>query len=403
MPERVGIPSKLRFEVFKRDSFTCQYCGAASPQVVLHCDHIKPVAKGGETELLNLVTACNTCNLGKGATQLDDMSAVERQRRQLEELQERRLQLDMMLQWRDELAKHAVDEVAVVCDAISARSNFTPNDQDKRTLRRIVRKYGLAETLAAADEAFDDYLPDDTERSWEFAFSKINRIAAMRAQEKVDPHIRKLLYIQGVLRNRWQIHDLNCVDALRERLEAGYSIEALEVASKGVRLEDNWKELDEAAARIMRLAAPAATPNDPPADSVNEVEDPESIESMEAWHDDRWHIEMFAACLPSRTGEILHILAGDVAGGGRIIGDAGPDKEANIRGLAWGLRAVGLIEPIVHGGDLFSVGENGNVDLSLRMRPLSPRRVTKAFNRFGSLNLGFWHNPEAFAQVAEVH
>lgn len=30
MAERESISKKLRFEVFKRDSFTCQYCGASS-------------------------------------------------------------------------------------------------------------------------------------------------------------------------------------------------------------------------------------------------------------------------------------------------------------------------------------------------------------------------------------
>jgi 5-methylcytosine-specific restriction endonuclease McrA len=33
---------------------------------VLHADHVVPVAAGGETTEVNLVTACETCNLGKG-------------------------------------------------------------------------------------------------------------------------------------------------------------------------------------------------------------------------------------------------------------------------------------------------------------------------------------------------
>lgn len=30
--ERKQLSKKLRFEVFKRDSFTCQYCGKKSPE-----------------------------------------------------------------------------------------------------------------------------------------------------------------------------------------------------------------------------------------------------------------------------------------------------------------------------------------------------------------------------------
>lgn len=58
---RTPIPKKLRFEVFKRDSFKCQYCGKSAPEVVLHVDHIKPVAEGGTNEITNLITACADC------------------------------------------------------------------------------------------------------------------------------------------------------------------------------------------------------------------------------------------------------------------------------------------------------------------------------------------------------
>lgn len=43
--KRKSLSKKTRFEVFKRDSFTCQYCGRSAPEVVLQVDHIKPVAK----------------------------------------------------------------------------------------------------------------------------------------------------------------------------------------------------------------------------------------------------------------------------------------------------------------------------------------------------------------------
>ena len=45
---RKAISVKLRFEVFKRDNFTCQYCGRKSPDVILHVDHIDPVKNGGD-------------------------------------------------------------------------------------------------------------------------------------------------------------------------------------------------------------------------------------------------------------------------------------------------------------------------------------------------------------------
>lgn len=62
----VSIPPKLRFAVFARDGHACRYCGARPPAVILHADHVIPVIAGGSTTEENLVTACATCNLGKG-------------------------------------------------------------------------------------------------------------------------------------------------------------------------------------------------------------------------------------------------------------------------------------------------------------------------------------------------
>lgn len=65
MTKRIAISKRVRFEVFKRDTFTCQYCGETPPSVILHVDHIHPVAMGGTHDIDNLVTSCSTCNLGK--------------------------------------------------------------------------------------------------------------------------------------------------------------------------------------------------------------------------------------------------------------------------------------------------------------------------------------------------
>jgi hypothetical protein len=67
---RQPISKRVRFEVFKRDLFTCQYCGATPPDVVLEVDHIEAVANGGGNEEGNLVTACFDCNRGKSAVAL---------------------------------------------------------------------------------------------------------------------------------------------------------------------------------------------------------------------------------------------------------------------------------------------------------------------------------------------
>jgi 5-methylcytosine-specific restriction endonuclease McrA len=59
------MTADVRFQVLKRDGHRCRGCGATSEVEVLHVDHIIPVSKGGTTDLENLQTLCQTCNLGK--------------------------------------------------------------------------------------------------------------------------------------------------------------------------------------------------------------------------------------------------------------------------------------------------------------------------------------------------
>ena len=65
--KRKNIDLRVRFNVFKRDGFSCRYCGAKPPEAVLQIDHAIPVSKGGSDDIDNLVTACSKCNMGKGS------------------------------------------------------------------------------------------------------------------------------------------------------------------------------------------------------------------------------------------------------------------------------------------------------------------------------------------------
>ena len=52
-----------RFNLFLRDEFCCQYCGAEGEMTF---DHVQPRSRGGRTEWGNVVAACTKCNLRKG-------------------------------------------------------------------------------------------------------------------------------------------------------------------------------------------------------------------------------------------------------------------------------------------------------------------------------------------------
>lgn len=67
----MAVSKRTRFEVLRRDNYTCRYCGASAPDVELTVDHVVPVALGGTDNPDNLVTACRDCNAGKASTSPD--------------------------------------------------------------------------------------------------------------------------------------------------------------------------------------------------------------------------------------------------------------------------------------------------------------------------------------------
>ena len=58
------IVKLTRREIFRRDNFTCQYCGRKVSNLTI--DHVIPKHLGGATTWQNVVTACSRCNHLKG-------------------------------------------------------------------------------------------------------------------------------------------------------------------------------------------------------------------------------------------------------------------------------------------------------------------------------------------------
>lgn len=227
---RQPIKKSVRFEVFKRDSFTCQYCGKSAPDVILHVDHIKPVSKGGENDLLNLITSCADCNLGKGARELSDDSIVAKQREQLEELAERHQQLQMMIEWREGMTNITETKINALIGAFEENcgEEVTVTESEKRDMRKWLKKYGFNTLYDSIIDSCSQY------DSFEKMFSMIGRIAYRKANPLTgnDP---QMFYILGILRNRLSyIDEWKAVDVLREALHAGVPLDELTALAKTV-------------------------------------------------------------------------------------------------------------------------------------------------------------------------
>lgn len=67
----MAISKRLRYEILRRDSNKCRYCGATAADKPLTIDHVVPSALGGSDEPSNLVAACADCNSGKAASSTD--------------------------------------------------------------------------------------------------------------------------------------------------------------------------------------------------------------------------------------------------------------------------------------------------------------------------------------------
>lgn len=259
MVQRKTLSKKLRFEVFKRDSFTCQYCGRSAPDVILHADHIEPVSKGGEDDLLNLVTSCKDCNLGKSNRELSDDAVLRQRKQQLDILQERREQLEMLMEWQRsliDLESQAQDELANLWSTLCP--GFQLNDNGLTNLKKWLGKFSafeLAESMRKATAQYLEYKVGDekpTQASADTAFLYVPKIANIARVEKEKPYIRDLLYIRGILRNRLSRIDYDTMAILEQAVRNGVNTEDIKLLAKQ---SDRWWEFEEALQELVKKAA----------------------------------------------------------------------------------------------------------------------------------------------------
>lgn len=149
---RKALSKKTRFEVFKRDGFKCQYCGAHPPAVILEPDHIKPVADGGTNDMDNLVTACFSCNRGKAANSLSSVPQSLADKAEIvRESEAQLLGYQAVMEAKRERIEEELWRVAEIIDPGSS-SQGMPHDWTA-SISRFNQKLGVHECLDAANRA----------------------------------------------------------------------------------------------------------------------------------------------------------------------------------------------------------------------------------------------------------
>lgn len=200
--------------------------------------------------MMNLVTSCESCNGGKSDRQLTDNSVLEKQRQQLQELNVKREQLEMMIQWRDGLKSLKDDVVDIVVVKIEECIDpFTVNDNGRKAIKRWLRIYKIEEILDAIELAADKKLTQElTPEVTGAFFDYIPRIAATKRK---PPEEQRILYIRGILKNRIYINQNHVMSYLKAWVSYGLDLDELTEFAKTV---PNWTTFKEWVSERIREA-----------------------------------------------------------------------------------------------------------------------------------------------------
>ena len=138
-PKRKSLSKKSRFDVFKRDDFRCQYCGASPPSATLEIDHIKPVSKNGGNSEDNLITACFDCNRGKAANELSVVpDTLANKLKIAEERADQLKAYEKAIRARKSAITRKVNKIEVIFQAVYSDREFT--DSFKASVRSFLDK-----------------------------------------------------------------------------------------------------------------------------------------------------------------------------------------------------------------------------------------------------------------------
>lgn len=154
MAKRKALSLKTRFEVFKRDCFTCGYCGQKPPNIILEVDHMLAVKNGGTNDFDNLITSCFDCNRGKSARSLDNTVNGDKVENLLPLMKERELQYREYRNFLLQIDLRLNDEVTGIENVFQ---RYFPDriftEKFKSSVKRFVKELGLIDTIAAMEIA----------------------------------------------------------------------------------------------------------------------------------------------------------------------------------------------------------------------------------------------------------
>jgi len=160
--KRKAVSTRTRFEIFKRDSFKCQYCGRGTPSVVLEIDHIISVKEGGDNDIQNLITSCFECNRGKSGIPLDKIKIRDDLSEDMAVLVEKEEQLKEYRKLQKRIERRIKKDIAELADYWSAVYDYEQQLKPKTingfkqflSVLSLVEIYGVDKTKDLITETF---------------------------------------------------------------------------------------------------------------------------------------------------------------------------------------------------------------------------------------------------------
>jgi len=167
---------------------------------------------------------------------------LNKQKKQLDELNERRIQLEMMMDWRNQLKSIDCDISRIAIDAFNDLLPASSlNDVGEKFIKDALKKFSLNEVLDAI-EISARYIKFESDGITDggSVTTALKRIGGICANKRQPEHKQAISYIVGICRNRFSY----CKDyVLRQRLEnaynAGITIDDMKEAALDCR---NWSQ-----------------------------------------------------------------------------------------------------------------------------------------------------------------
>ncbi len=180
----MALSKRVRFEIFKRDSFTCQYCGNRPPEIVLEVDHIDPRSNGGSDDLINLITSCFDCNRGKHKSLLGEKAIRPDADLEFLACQQELAEAKRFLASKKELDKARLLLIDAIQDHWMQTLQMGDDGPHERVIIEWLNSYRPEEIV----EAIDKFLPSLRRNPWNF--------------RKFDASIK---YVSAIMRNRREL------------------------------------------------------------------------------------------------------------------------------------------------------------------------------------------------------